>query len=262
MRWMRAYLPALLFGAALLGLWEFLVAYYAIPAYVLPAPHLILQATQAQAQDLCAAAWITIMITAQALFWAVTLGLGLAVLFTRARLLERVLYPYVVILQVTPVVAIAPLVLIWVGFDNVNRALVIIAWIVAFFPVLTNAVAGLRAVDPNLRDLFKLYNAKPLQTLIKLELPSALPQILTGIKISGGLALIGAIVAEFVAGSGNSTGLAWRIIETGNRLDIAGLFASLLLLSAIGVGLFYLLSLMEWLLLKNWHPAYQKQRSV
>ncbi len=262
MKWMRAYLPALLFGAALLGLWEFLVAYYTVPVYVLPAPHQILQAAKTQTQELLAAAWITIVITVQALFWAVTLGLGLAVLFTRARLVERVLYPYVVILQVTPVVAIAPLVLIWVGFDNVNRALVIIAWIVAFFPVLTNAVAGLRAVDPNLRDLFKLYNAKPLQTLIKLELPSALPQILTGIKISGGLALIGAIVAEFVAGSGNSTGLAWRIIETGNRLDIAGLFASLLLLSAIGVGLFYLLSLVEWLCLKNWHPAYQKHENT
>jgi NitT/TauT family transport system permease protein len=262
MKWMRAYFPALLFGAALITLWEFLVVRYAIPAYVLPAPHLILQAAQTQAAELRAAAWITIQITAQALFWAVSLGLGLAILFTRARLVERILYPYVVILQVTPVVAIAPLVLIWVGFDNVNRALVIIAWIVAFFPVLTNAVAGLRAVDPNLRDLFKLYNANPLQTLIRLELPSALPQILTGVKISGGLALIGAIVAEFVAGSGNSTGLAWRIIETGNRLDIAGLFASLLLLSAIGIGLFYLLSLTEWLCLKNWHPAYQKHRNI
>jgi NitT/TauT family transport system permease protein len=259
MRWLRSYSPALLFGAALLGLWEWLVAHYDVPAYVLPAPHLILHAAQSQAAELRAAAWITIQITAQALFWAVTLGLGLAILFTRARLVERVLYPYVVILQVTPVVAIAPLVLIWVGFDNVNRALVIIAWIVAFFPILTNAVSGLRAVDPNLRDLFKLYNATPLQTLLKLELPSALPQILTGVKISGGLALIGAIVAEFVAGSGNSTGLAWRIIETGNRLDIAGLFASLLLLSGIGIGLFYLLSLAEWLSLRKWHPAYQKQ---
>lgn len=258
MRWVRSYIPALIFGVILVGLWEVLVWHYKVPTYVLPAPHVIWEAARAQQGALWAAAWITIRITAQALFWAITLGLGLAIIFTRARLFERILYPYVVILQVTPVVAIAPLVLIWVGFDNVNRALVIIAWIVAFFPVLTNAVAGLRSVDPNLRDLFRLYNASQTQTLIKLEIPSALPQILTGVKISGGLALIGAIVAEFVAGSGNSTGLAWRIIETGNRLDIAGLFASLFLLSAIGISLFYGLSVIEWLCLRKWHPAHQK----
>ena len=168
------------------------------------------------------------------------------------------LYPYVVTLQVTPVVAIAPLILIWVGFDNISRALVIIAWIVAFFPLLTNTVQGLRSIDPQLHDLMSLSGAAWWQRLIYLELPAALPAMLTGAKISGGLALIGAVVAEFVAGSGASTGLAWRIIEAGNRLEIATMFASLALLSLLGIFLFYFLSFIEWILLHRWHESFRR----
>jgi NitT/TauT family transport system permease protein len=193
-----------------------------------------------------------------AFFWAALSAIGLAIIFTRARLIEMALYPYVVTLQVTPVVAIAPLILIWVGFDNVSRALVIIAWIVAFFPMLTNSVQGLRGIDPQLHDLMTLSGAQWWQRLIYLELPAALPSILTGAKISGGLALIGAVVAEFVAGSGASTGLAWRIIEAGNRLEIATMFASLALLSALGILLFYALSFCEWLLLHRWHESFRR----
>ena len=201
---------------------------------------------------------MSVLIKAQAFFWAVVSGVGLAVLFTRARPIEMALYPYVVTLQVTPVVAIAPLILIWVGFDNIDRALVIIGWIVAFFPMLTNSVQGLRSVDPQLHDLMTLSGASWRQRLIHLELPAALPAMLTGAKISGGLALIGAVVAEFVAGSGTSTGLAWRIIEAGNRLEIALMFAALALLSLLGIALFYSLSLTEWLLLRRWHDSYQR----
>ena len=168
------------------------------------------------------------------------------------------LYPYVITVQVTPVVAIAPLILIWVGFDHVDRALVIIAWIVAFFPMLTNSVQGLRSVDPALHDVMTLSGASWWQRLFHLELPAALPAILTGAKISGGLALIGAVVAEFVAGSGTGTGLAWRIIEAGNRLEIATLFAALALLSLLGITLFYTLTLAEWLLLRRWHDSFRR----
>ena len=251
-------LPILL-AIGLIIFWEAAVKIWEIPRFLLPSPRDIGAAFLQHQQSLISAAQVTLFITAQAFFWAFIGGLGLAIIFTRAQFFERLLFPYVVILQVTPVVAIAPLVLIWVGYENVNRALVIIAWIVAFFPILTNSVAGFRSVEPNLRDLFKLYGANHRQTLIYLEIPSALPQILTGAKISGGLALIGAVVAEFVAGSGNSTGLAWLIIESGNRLDIAAMFASLFLLSIIGILIFYFMTALEWFTLRHWHPSFRTQ---
>ena len=254
---MRYLLPFLL-GLALLTLWEIWVGLADVPVFVLPAPSLILAALVDNFTALMAALWVTVKVTLLAFVWAVATAVGLAIVFTRARLIEMALYPYVITLQVTPVVAIAPLILIWVGFDNVSRALVIIAWIVAFFPMLTNTVQGLRSVDPQLHDLMTLSGASWWQRLIYLELPAALPAMLTGAKISGGLALIGAVVAEFVAGSGTSTGLAWRIIETGNRLEIATMFASLALLSALGIFLFYLLSFCEWLLLHRWHESFRR----
>ena len=254
---MRYLLPFLL-GLALLTLWEIWVGLADVPVFVLPAPSLILAALVDNFTALMAALWVTVKVTLLAFVWAVATAVSLAIVFTRARLIEMALYPYVITLQVTPVVAIAPLILIWVGFDNVSRALVIIAWIVAFFPMLTNTVQGLRSVDPQLHDLMTLSGASWWQRLIYLELPAALPAMLTGAKISGGLALIGAVVAEFVAGSGTSTGLAWRIIEAGNRLEIATMFASLALLSALGIFLFYLLSFCEWLLLHRWHESFRR----
>ena len=167
-------------------------------------------------------------------------------------MLFRSLYPIAVIFQVTPVVAIAPLILIWVGLDNAEYAILILAVIVAFFPVLANTNLGIRSVEKNLSELFSLYEATRFKRLFKLQLPYALPFILTGMKTSIGLALIGAVVAEFVAGSGTSTGLAWRIIEAGNRLDVPKLFAALILLVVLGIILFLLMSLIEKLLLKRW----------
>jgi NitT/TauT family transport system permease protein len=253
---MRYLLPVLV-GCLVLGFWEFYVDYAEIPKFVLPAPSAIASALANDAAGFASATWVTLRITGFAFFWALLSGIGLAIIFSRSRAAEMAVYPYVVTLQVTPVVAIAPLILIWVGFDNVERALVIIAWIVAFFPVLTNSVHGLRSIDPQLHDLMTLSRANGWQRLTTLELPAALPSILTGAKISGGLALIGAVVAEFVAGSGASTGLAWRIIEAGNRLEIASMFAALLLLSAVGIVLFYTLSLIEWLCLRRWHESFR-----
>ena len=255
---LRIFMP-LLMGVGLLATWEAWVTMAAIPKFVLPAPSAIAEAMAANAAPLMASLQVTLKVTALAFFSAVLSGIGLVVIFTRARLIEMALYPYVVTLQVTPVVAIAPLILIWVGFDNVDRALVIIAWIVAFFPMLTNTVQGLRSVEPALHDVMTLSGARWWQRLVHLELPAALPAMLTGAKISGGLALIGAVVAEFVAGSGASTGLAWRIIEAGNRLEIATMFAALALLSALGIALFYALTLLEWLLLRRWHDSFQSK---
>ena len=252
------YLVPLLLGLALLAFWEIWVSAANVPVFILPAPSAIGTALVDNFAALMAALWVTVKVTMLAFFWAVVSAVGLAIIFTRARLIEMALYPYVITLQVTPVVAIAPLILIWVGFDNASRALVIIAWIVAFFPMLTNTVQGLRSIDPQLHDLMTLSGASWRQRLVYLELPAALPAMLTGAKISGGLALIGAVVAEFVAGSGASTGLAWRIIEAGNRLEIATMFASLALLSALGIFLFYLLSFCEWLLLHRWHESFRR----
>ena len=252
------YLVPICVGLALLLIWEAWVRVADVPVFILPAPSAIGAALADNFAALMSALWVTVKVTALAFFWAALSAIGLAIIFTRARLIEMALYPYVITLQVTPVVAIAPLILIWVGFDNVTRALVIIAWIVAFFPMLTNSVQGLRGIDPQLHDLMTLSGARWWQRLIYLELPAALPSILTGAKISGGLALIGAVVAEFVAGSGASTGLAWRIIEAGNRLEIATMFASLALLSALGILLFYVLSFCEWLLLHRWHESFRR----
>jgi NitT/TauT family transport system permease protein len=157
---------------------------------------------------------------------------------------------------VTPIVSIAPIIVIWVGLDHVERAVFILATIVAFFPILSNASLGLRSVDPGLSDLFRLYRANRRQRLFLLQLPSALPALLAGARISGGLALIGSVVAEFVAGSGEATGLAWLIYSAGQRLEIPKLFAGLFLLSLTGLALNFAVGRIEHLLLRRWHPAH------
>lgn len=252
---MKFLLP-LFVGSALLVFWEWIVGFLGVPIFVLPPPSQIAFALIENFTSLIGALIVTLSITGFAYFWALVGGVSLAILFTRSRFIEMSLAPYVVTLQVTPVVAIAPLILIWVGFENTNQAMVIIAWIVAFFPILTNTLQGIRSVDGSLHQLLQLSGAKWWQILIYLELPAALPSILTGAKISGGLALIGAVVAEFVAGSGTSTGLAWRIIEAGNRLEIATMFAALTLLSILGIIIYYAHNLVEWILLRKWHESF------
>lgn len=252
--WARRLLPPLV-GMLFLLLWEGAVSAWDIPPFVLPPPSAVAQALWQDAPLLLQSSWITLIITLQAFLLALTSGVLLAVLFKQSRALEAALYPYAVILQVTPIVAIAPLVIIWVGYERVNLSLLILAWIVAFFPILSNSSVGLAAVDPNLRDLFRLYGASRWQVLWRLQLPSALPYILAGARISGGLALIGAVVAEFVAGSGTATGLAWRVIEAGNRLNMPRLFAALALLSLLGVLIFAMLTWVQRRLLRNWYPG-------
>ena len=259
-RVLRLLAPILL-ALAVLGAWEWAVRAWAVPVFVLPPPTAILAALVADAGTLGASLWLTLTVTLQAFALAVVGGVGLAVLFSQSRTLSAALFPYAVVLQVTPVVAIAPLVVIWVGYERVNLALLILAWIVAFFPILSNTTLGLSSADPNLRDLFRLYGASRWQVLWRLQLPTALPYLLAGMKISAGLALIGAVVAEFVAGSGTASGLAWRIVEAGNRLNIPRMFAALLLLSLTGVALFAALSLVQRLALRRWHESEVSPRS-
>ena len=249
------YLLPLLLALALLGLWEGIVAVKQVPPYVLPAPSAILAALCENWSGLAAAMGATLLITLKGFAGALAAAVLLAILFSQSRLAEKAFYPYAVILQVTPVVAIAPLILIWVGFERIDLALALIAGMIAFFPILSNAVQGLKSADFNLLDLARLYGASRWQILWRVQLPSALPSLLTGMKIGGAIALIGEVTAEFAAGSGTATGLAWRITESSNRLEIPTMFAALTLLGVTGVAIFAGLSLLEWLLLRRWHES-------
>jgi NitT/TauT family transport system permease protein len=241
-------------GILALGAWEAVVRLNGIPHYILPGPVLIAQTLITDWGTLSQSLIITLRITFAALVAAITVGVALAVTFTQSKWLEMSLFPYAVILQVTPVVSIAPLIIIWVG--DINLSLLICAWIVAFFPILSNTILGLNSADHNLVDLFQLYRASRWQVLRYLRLPAALPYFLAGLKISGGLALIGAVVAEFVAGSGgNASGLAYRILESGYQLRIPRMFAALLLISGSGIAIFILTSSIAHLALRRWHES-------
>ena len=248
-------LSPLALGVILLLFWEWIVAARHVPPYVLPAPSAIARALSDNFTSLMASLFSTLKVTLEGFVAALIAGVALAIAFSQSRTIERALYPYAVVLQVTPVVAIAPLILIWVGFEHIDAALALIAALVAFFPVLSNTSQGLKSADFNLVDLMRLYGASRWQILWRLRLPTALPYLLGAMKIAGGLSLIGAVVAEFVAGSGTATGLAWRIVEAGNRLEIATLFAALLLLALLGIALFAAFSLLEWALLRRWHES-------
>ncbi len=253
-------LAPLAIGIVALGAWEFIVWWREIPPFILPGPWLIAKTLAADWTTLSGSLWVTLRITAAALIAAVSLGVGLAVLFTQSKWLEKSLFPYAVILQVTPVVSIAPLIIIWVG--DINLSLLICAWIVAFFPILSNTILGLNSADHNLRNLFELYGASRWQTLRYLRLPAALPYFLGGLKISGGLALIGAVVAEFVAGSGgSSSGLAYRILEAGYQLKIPRMFAALIMISMSGIAIFLTISWVSHMLLRRWHESALKREN-
>lgn len=259
MKALRTIVPLAL-GIAVLALWEFLVRHYDVPVYLLPGPVAIAQAFADDFATLMAALWGTLSIAVLAFLFAVTSGVAMAILFSQSRIVELALYPYAVILQVTPVIAIAPLIVIWIGYDHIGRALLLLAWIVAFFPILSNTTLGLKSADRDLIDLFRLYGASRWQILTRLQLPGALPHLLAAMKISGGLALIGVIVAEFAAGTGTDSGIGWTIIESGNRLHIATMFAALALLSLTGVAIFFALSALEWALLHRWHESAVKKQ--
>ncbi len=241
-------------GLLFLGFWEAVVRVENIPRYILPGPLLVAETLWTDGPSLLGSLVITLRITGAALIAAAVIGGAIALLFARSRVLEISLFPYAVILQVTPIVAIAPLIIIWV--HNTFLALLLCAWIVAFFPIVSNTTLGLNSADRNLIELFRLYGASRWQALWQLRLPAALPYFLGGLRISGGLALIGAVVAEFVAGTGGAeTGLAFRILESGYRLQIPRLFAALVLLSLTGIAIYGALSLLSWLLLRRWHES-------
>ncbi|MBC6479833.1 MAG: ABC transporter permease [Hormoscilla sp. GM7CHS1pb] len=242
-------------GIIALLIWEIGVRVSGIPYYLLPSPSLVLQTLISDWNELFASLLITLKITLVAFIVAAISGLAIAILFAQSKWIERSFFPYAVILQTMPIVAIAPLIIIWLR-DNTFGALVLCAWIVAFFPIVSNTTLGLNTVDSNLSDLFKLYKASRWQTLLYLRLPSALPYFLAGLRISGGLSLIGAVVAEFVAGTGGArSGLAYQILNASYNLQIPRMFAALLLITMLGVIIFVVLMFVSDFLLRNWHES-------
>ena len=241
-------------------LWDRLVAWYDIKPYILPGPGVVLERLIADWALLLADLRQTLGITLLALLVAVGGGVGLAVLFTQSRIIEMSLSPYAVILQVTPVIAIAPLIRIYV--DSPTVQLLLCAWIVAFFPILSNTTLGLNSADHNLRDLFRIYGASRWQRLRYLQLPSALPYFLGGLRIAGGLSLIGAVVAEFVIGvGGTGNGLAARILESGYRLNIPRLYAALIVIALTGVAIYLVTGWISHIALRKWHESAVKREA-
>jgi NitT/TauT family transport system permease protein len=252
-RALRIFVPFAML-ALLIAVWQVYVVVADVPHYILPSPVRIARAMVTDWSVLYPALLVTLKITFIALAIALVGGVGLAVLMAQSRWIELALYPYAVILQVTPIVAIAPLILIYA--PSTQAALLICAWIVAFFPILSNTTQGLRSTDHNLLNLFELYGASRWQTLVHLKIPNALPYFLAGLRIAGGLALIAAVVAEFAAGSaGAGSGLAFRLLESQFRLNIPRLFAALVLLSFTGILIFFATSLVSHLLLRRWHES-------
>ena len=252
-RWSLVLAP-LAVGVVVLLFWQALVTAFDVPSYLVPGPWLVAKTLIADWSLLWASLMVTLGIALLALLAAVVLGVATAFVFVQSRAVEVSLLPYAVLLQVTPIVAIAPLIIIWVR--EPLPALVICATIVALFPMIANSTLGLRSVDPGLLDLFRMNRASRWQTLVRLRVPSALPYFFAGLKVSSGLSLIGAVVAEFVAGTGGTaSGLAYQILQAGLQLNIPRLFAALALVTATGVALFAAASLLAWLALRRWHES-------
>jgi NitT/TauT family transport system permease protein len=262
--WLRIAAPVAV-GVLFVALWALAVWFFAMKPYVLPSPGEVAQSLWTDGPSLLGSLGFTLEVTLLALAAAVLIGGLIAVVFSLSRLVEISFFPYVVILQVTPLIAIAPLLIIWVHIaskalgssdDHPMIALLVCAWIVAFFPIVANTTAGLNSADPNLLALFRLYGASRWRVLWLLRMPTALPYFLTGVRISGGLALIGAVAGEFVAGTGGAeTGLAYRILEAQYRLLTARLFAALILLSLTGVIIYLALDQLSRLALRHWHES-------
>jgi NitT/TauT family transport system permease protein len=249
----RVLYPGLV-AIVLLALWQGLVTGFKLPPYLVPSPLLMLQTLVTDWQALGGALLVTLKITLVSFAVAVVMGVLVSFLMVQSRLVETALFPYAVLLQVTPIVAVAPLIIIWV--KDPTASLVICAALVALFPIISNTTLGLRSVDPDLQSYFAMNRATRLQTLLRLRIPSALPYFFGGLRISSGLALIGAVVAEFVAGTGgSSTGLAYQILFAGYQLNIPRMFAALLLISLTGVALFVLMAWLSKLALGSWHAS-------
>jgi NitT/TauT family transport system permease protein len=246
--------------ALTLLVWQIIVALLKLPPYILPSPIEVGAALSSDWTLLSGSLWITLQVAAMALFFAVVFGVLLALIMSQSRWLELIFFPYMVVMQVTPIIAIAPLIIIWVS--NLKVGVLICTWLVTFFPIVSNTATGLKSVDRGLEDLFRLYGASRWQVLWELRLPAAMPYFLAGLRISGGLALIGTIAAEFVAGAGGQgSGLAFQILQAGYQMNIPRQFAAVTLVFLSGLFIHLALSLVSHRALHRWHESALKQES-
>ena len=244
----------LVLGLLILGAWQAFVVAMDLPPYLVPTPVLMIQTLVTDWQPLLTALGVTVKITLLSFALAIVVGVSISFLFVQSALLERALFPYAVLLQVTPIVSIAPLIIIWV--KDTNLSMVLCASLVALFPIFSNTTLGLKSIEPNLHSFFLMNRASRWQILMRLRIPSALPYFMGGLRISSGLALIGAVVAEFVAGTGGQgSGLAYQILQAGFQLKIPRMFAALLLISLTGVMLFALMAWLSRVVLGDWHES-------
>jgi NitT/TauT family transport system permease protein len=249
----RVFYP-LLVGIFIIAMWQGMVVFYELPPYLVPSPWLMVKTLYTDWLTLLMALWVTVQITLLAFLTAAVVGVLISFLFVQSKVIETALFPYAVLLQVTPIVAVAPLIIIWV--KNPTASMVICATLVALFPIISNTTLGLRSIEPDLQSYFKLNRATRMQSLLRLRIPSALPYFFGGLRISSGLALIGAVVAEFVAGTGGSgAGLAYQILQAGFQLNIPRMFAALLLISLTGVALFAAMAWLSRWALGDWHAS-------
>ena len=251
---LQRVLYPLLVAVVLVGGWQGLVTGLELPHYLVPSPVLMMETLVANFGQLMLALWVTVKVTVLAFVLATVVGVAISFLFVQSRTIETAFFPYAILLQVTPIVAVAPLIIIWVR--NPTGAMVVCAALVALFPIISNTTLGLRSVDPDLQSYFRMNRASRLQTLWRLRIPSALPYFFGGLRISSGLSLIGAVVAEFVAGTGGTgTGLAYQILQAGYQLNIPRMFAALVLITVAGVLLFVLMSVLSRWALSGWHES-------
>ena len=241
-------------GIILIAIWQGLVTGLNLPPYLVPSPLLMMKTLLTDWAMLGLALWVTVKITLFAFAVATILGVLISFVFVQSKRIESALFPYAVLLQVTPIVAIAPLIIIWV--KDPTLSMIICASLVALFPIISNTTLGLRSVEPDLQSYFALNRASRWQVLWRLRIPSALPYFFGGLRISSGLSLIGAVVAEFVAGTGGTgAGLAYQILQAGFQLNIPRMFAALLLISLTGVFLFLFMSWLSRKALGGWHSS-------
>jgi NitT/TauT family transport system permease protein len=253
-------LPPIAVGILILAAWEVLCRVFAVPSYLFPAPSVILQSLIDGAPELAYALWMTVRVTLIALGLSIVIGTMIAFIFVQSPIIERSFFPYAIILQVTPIVAVAPLIIILV--KNTQVALVFCATIIAIFPIISNTTIGLRSIDRGHQNLFVINNASRWQNLCYLQVPSALPFFFAGLRVSSGLALIGAVVAEFVAGTGGrSAGLAFEILQAGYQLEIPRMFAALFLITMTGIVLFLIVASITHLMLATWHDSAVKRET-
>lgn len=258
-RVLRVIVPIAMVALAI-GLWQLHITVNNVPHYIMPAPGKVVETLFTDWPTLYPSLLVTLRVTLLALALALVGGVGLAIILVQSKWIELAIFPFAVILQVTPMIAIAPLLIIYI--KDPQSVLLTCAFIVAFFPILSNMVAGLKSVDHNLLNLFELNGASRWQTLIHLKLPSSLPYFAAALRIGGGLSLIAAVVAEFAVGSaGRGSGLAFRLLESGYRLNYPRLYAALILLMMTGVAIFALTSFISWLLLHRWHESAMKREN-